>query len=101
MFGKRNITQVVSLTDLAEFIKQVTPQQQQQPPQNTITIYIGELHIHQAGSGYQQLPGNQDRMELPSPGSVAWPDPQESGRGMKTFDYLDRALTDLLPKAGR
>ena len=50
MFG-RQATQVVSLKDLAEFLQTVMPPQQQpQPASNTITIYIGELHIHQAPS---------------------------------------------------
>jgi hypothetical protein len=96
MFG-RNVTQVVSLSDLAQFIKQITPPQQQHLPQTTITVYIGELHIHQAGSGYQQLPAGEGRMALPAPGSVAWPDPQEDA-GV-SLDYLDRALGALATKS--
>lgn len=95
MLGKRTVTQVVSLEDLAQFIKQVAPPQCHQPPQTTITIYIGELHIHQEPNA--QLPSGYGRMALPEPGSVAWPDPQEDA-GM-SLDYLDRALGALAIKS--
>jgi len=64
MFGRRNITQVVSLDDLAQFINQIAPQMQ---GSTTITIYVQEMHVHAGGeqAAYPLLSAGS-RAELPA-----------------------------------
>ena len=68
MFG-RSKTQVVQLSDLGNFMKDIMSQQHN--PGTTITIYINELHIHQAAGQptFPALEMVQRRAELPAPAS--------------------------------
>lgn len=74
MFGRKQQV-IVELRELTELIDRAMARASSSPHTTTVTINIQEMHIHQAGSGYQAPQIEQPmRTALPAPSTIVLPD---------------------------